>query len=48
MVRLFAGKKATTIVAGDSTDEIVEDINMIYKMTYVSTGGGASLEFLGS
>lgn len=46
MVQLLAKLKATTIVGGGSTAEIVEELNMTNKMTHVSTGGGASLEFL--
>lgn len=46
MAELLAGLKATTIVGGGSTAEIVEEMNLANKMTHVSTGGGASLKFL--
>ena len=46
MAKLMAGLKATTIVGGGSTAEIVEEMKLANKMTHVSTGGGASLKFL--
>ncbi|MCX6013756.1 MAG: phosphoglycerate kinase [Chloroflexi bacterium] len=38
--------KATTIIGGGSTAEVVESMGLASKMTHVSTGGGASLKFI--
>jgi phosphoglycerate kinase len=46
MAQLLAGLKATTIIGGGSTAEVVTEMKLADKMTFVSTGGGASLRFL--
>ena len=46
MAKVLSGLKATTIVGGGSTAEIVTDLGLDGKMTFVSTGGGASMTFL--
>ncbi|MBA7703536.1 Phosphoglycerate kinase [subsurface metagenome] len=47
MARLLANLDATTIIGGGSTAEVVIEMGLADKMTFVSTGGGASLRFLG-
>jgi phosphoglycerate kinase len=47
MARLLAELRATKIIGGGSTAEVVTAMKLADKMTFVSTGGGASLRFLG-
>lgn len=42
----LAGANATTIVGGGETAEAVEELGFAEKMTHVSTGGGAFLEYV--
>ena len=46
IAKLLARLDATTIIGGGSTAEVVEEMWLTEKMSHVSTGGGASLEFL--
>ncbi|OGO44354.1 MAG: phosphoglycerate kinase [Chloroflexi bacterium RBG_16_60_22] len=47
LARLLPGLKAATIVGGGSTAEVIDALGLADKVTFVSTGGGASLKFLG-
>jgi len=46
MAYLLSQIPATTIIGGGSTAEVVEELGLSDKMTWVSTGGGASLMLL--
>jgi 3-phosphoglycerate kinase len=46
IAKQLAGLKATTITGGGSTAEAVIELGLEKKMSHLSTGGGAALEFL--
>jgi phosphoglycerate kinase len=46
MCRFISGLKAKTIIGGGSTAEIVTSMGCANRMTFVSTGGGASMSYL--
>ena len=43
---VVANLEAATIIGGGSTADIIYEMGLADKMTFISTGGGASLEFL--
>jgi len=47
MAKLLASLEVITIIGGGSTSEVVTNMGLADKMAFVSTGGGASLRFLG-
>ncbi|MEE8353243.1 MAG: phosphoglycerate kinase [Dehalococcoidales bacterium] len=47
MAEVLAESRAATILGGGSTAEAVAHFGLTERMTFVSTGGGASLAFLG-
>lgn len=46
LATVMANLDATTVIGGGSTAEAVTELELSDKMTYISTGGGASLQFL--
>lgn len=46
LAKVLAGLMATTVIGGGSTTEAVVEMGLADKMSHVSTGGGASLEYL--
>lgn len=47
MALLLSSLDADTIIGGGSTADVVNNMGLAEKMTFISTGGGASLRFLG-
>jgi phosphoglycerate kinase len=46
MANIIANLHAATIIGGGSTAEVVTELKLNERMSFVSTGGGASLKFL--
>jgi phosphoglycerate kinase len=46
VARALSNLDATTVIGGGSTAEVVNELGLQARMSHVSTGGGASLEFL--
>jgi phosphoglycerate kinase len=47
LAKVVASLEATTVIGGGSTAEVINSMGLADKVSFVSTGGGASLEFLG-
>ena len=46
ILKLVASSKADSIVGGGDTVALISEMKMEKKLTFVSTGGGATLDFL--
>ncbi len=46
LLKLLAKSSAEVIIGGGDTDEIIDEMKMRSKFTFVSTGGGATLDYL--
>ncbi|MFC2039118.1 phosphoglycerate kinase, partial [Chloroflexota bacterium] len=47
VAEILSGLDAVTVLGGGSTSEAATNMGLAEKMTFISTGGGASLKFLG-
>lgn len=47
ILKTIGDSKAFSIIGGGDTVKLVQDLDLVDKLSFVSTGGGAMLEFLG-